>query len=198
MSAKKTTPTKSVQFGRQLAGLSFMATVTAFWQLADAIHLFKYPDNPLNCNLNPILDCGSVINNSYSSIFGPPNMLIGIVFFSFMLAVGVMLSLGVRANRALALTQLTLASGMTAFSAWFFYVSLYSMGKVCIFCVGIWAALIPIFVLSLRFVFQRKEAPRIPKSFQQFVIGNTPNIIMATYVIMVMLYLVRFREYYFG
>lgn len=49
-----------------------------------------------NCDLNAFVSCGGVINTPEASAFGFPNPIIGIVGFTVVLTLGVLLASGVR------------------------------------------------------------------------------------------------------
>ena len=158
------------------------------------IHGLKNPEVPLSCNINPIVDCGSVLDHPLSSVFWVPNSMIGMIFFTFLLVLGALLWSRVRLTVVAQKILLAVVSALMAFSVWFFLASLYDIGKICIFCIFIWFSSVPLFVLSLKeygsVVLNKKQA--------RFIQTNYIRIIVSSYLVGVLLFLVRFRDYYFG
>ncbi len=187
------------RMGLLVSGLSLVGLVASFWQTAEKIHLLQYPEDPLSCNINPIVDCGTVLSNKLSAVFGVPNSMIGMVIFSLLLMAGLMMLSGVSLKKATKRLILLLTLGVFAFAVWFFAVSLYVIGKICIFCVFIWASSIPLVVL-------------VSGEYGDTLFGNSKLVkwklkwfktrplqpIVVLYALALVLFLYRFRDYYFG
>ena len=62
--------------------------LASFLQMLEKITLVKNSEAVLSCNLNSVFNCSNVLNASQSSVFGFPNSLLCIVFFSLLLAAG--------------------------------------------------------------------------------------------------------------
>lgn len=166
--------------------------VAMTWQASERIHMLKNPGGALSCNLNPIVDCGTVLGNRWAALFGFPNAFIGMIVFAMLALSGLYILLGTTPNRSYRNVVMALASILLAFSVWFFGMSLYVIGKVCIFCAVGWIVSIPIFVYTL--ANWTNEQSGIGKFFRK----NHINLIAVSYVVMLMLYLLKFLDYYFG
>lgn len=196
---KKTITKTMKKFEFWLLSLSTVGLIAAFWQTAEKIHYLKNPDVALSCNLNPIVDCGTVLSHSLSSVFGVANSLIGIIAFTFLAAAGVFLLMGARFNIVIKRLIVAIAAIMFMFSVWFFGVSLYEIGKICIFCVFIWTATIPLFLSVVR---QYDEVIFTNKTFlspvRNYINNRLGYSIALVYIIGIGMFLFRFREYYFN
>lgn len=173
-----------------LGGLA--GTVAMTWQAAERIHMLKNPGVILSCNLNPVVDCGTVLANRWAALFGFPNAFIGMIVFAMLMLSGVFMLLGTAPNRAYRNVVMTLASILLGFSVWFFGMSLYVIGKICIFCVVGWIVTIPIFTYTVA------NWTKADGKIGRFVRQNHINILVVAYVIMLALYLIKFSDYYFG
>lgn len=103
------------------------------------------------CDVNPWISCGQVMQTWQSSLFGFPNMFIGIVAF----AVIITTAMGILAGATFARWYwLGLQAGVTlgfAFVVWLWSQALYSIHILCPFCMIVWAVMIPMFVwVSIR------------------------------------------------
>ena len=128
-----------------LVGGSLIGLVASVWQAAERIQMLKHPGVALSCNLNPVIDCGTVLGNRWASLFGFPNAFIGIAIFAMLLMAGVALATGTKPSKGFQRVLLAISIVLILFALWFFGMSLYVIGKVCIFCLFIWAVSVPIF-----------------------------------------------------
>lgn len=196
MANKRTT---AITYPRLLVGASLIGLVASFWQLTERIHMLKYPADPLNCNINPVVDCGSVLGDKLAAVFGPPNALIGVVIFSLLFALSLQRVSGGSWTRFVQKFVLTLSTIIFLFSIWFFSVSLYSIGKICIFCVFIWAVSMPIAVYGVKdYLENQKKLSASAEKTKRFLQKNHLTILATIYAILITLFLLRFQEYYFG
>ena len=112
----------------------------------EKLEVLKDPNHATVCDVNPWISCGQVMQTWQSSVFGFPNMFIGIVAFAITTAVGMALLAGARFARWY---WLGLQAGITLgfiFVVWLWSQALYSIRILCPFCMVVWAAMIPLFV----------------------------------------------------
>jgi uncharacterized membrane protein len=175
-----------------VGGLLGMVAMT--WQASERISMLKNPSISLNCNLSPVIDCGTVLGNKLAALFGFPNAFIGMIVFAMLALAGIAGITGVKFTKNFKNVVLSLATILIMFSMWFFAASLYSIGKICIFCVVGWIVSVPIFVYSLiSWLSDKKDSKLLP-----MLQNNHLVIILAWYVVLFLLFLFRFREYYFN
>lgn len=175
-----------------VGGLFGMIAMT--WQASERIAMLKNPTASLNCNLSPVIDCGTVLGNKLAALFGFPNAFIGMIVFAMLTLAGIAGLTGVKYTKQFKTVIMVLSTILILFSMWFFAVSLYSIGKICIFCAVGWIVSVPIFVYSLMsWLSDKKDSKLLP-----ILEKNHLVIIFAWYVVLFLLFLFRFREYYFG
>ncbi|MCX4749888.1 vitamin K epoxide reductase family protein [Kitasatospora sp. NBC_01287] len=111
----------------------------------DKFELLKNPHTALNCNINPVIACGSVMTSHQASAFGFPNSLLGLVGFAVVLATGAGMLAGARYRRWYWLgLQLGTTLGL-ALIHWLISQSLYSIGALCPYCMVVWTVTIALF-----------------------------------------------------
>lgn len=178
---------------------SIVGLVASVWQAAERVQMLKNPGGALSCNLNPVIDCGSVLGNRWAALFGFPNAFIGIAMFAMLLMAGVLLASGGKPSKVFSWALLGVSIMVILFSFWFFGMSLYVIGKVCLFCLFIWAVSVPIFWYGL-LNFWRTLPPKntVLQKVRAFSERHHLDILLVVYILMVLLYLIRFRSYYFG
>jgi uncharacterized membrane protein len=189
----------NITYPQMLVGASIVGLVASFWQAAERVHMLKFPTEELSCNISPIVDCGGVLGDKLAAVFGPPNAFIGVVVFSLLLAFGIQRLSGGAWTSLVQKVVAVLSKLILLFSFWFFWVSLYSLGKICIFCVFIWAASVPIGVYGVRdYLKNQKKSKGLQKSISDFLDENHFKVVVGIYSIMIVLYFLRFQDYYFG
>lgn len=112
----------------------------------EKLEVLKDPSYVTVCDVNPWISCGQVMQTWQSSVFGFPNMFIGIVAFAVIITTAMGLLAGAKFARWY---WLGLQAGVTlgfAFVVWLWSQALYSIHILCPFCMVVWAAMIPLFV----------------------------------------------------
>lgn len=125
---------KRIVYGLMTGG-GTIGLVAAFLQIIEKIQLLKYADKPLVCDLNSIFSCSSVLNAWQSSVFGFPNSLMCMVFFTIFATVGLAGLSGATLPRAFRLGVHALSLFVLAFALWFLSQSVYVIGALCILCI---------------------------------------------------------------
>lgn len=185
---------------------SAIGLIASFGLMLDTIKLFENPDAILLCNVNPFISCSSVIDTWQGYVFGFPNPLLGIIAFSMLLAVGVMLFSGGRAKKPLwLLVNLgTLAS--VVFVVWFIYESIWNLGTICIYCLTTWIVTWPIFLYTTiwnyrenHFKFEKLKSKYQGKidTIGKNISDNHIHYLFVWYFLIAVLIVFKFKEYIF-
>nr|WP_246173144.1 vitamin K epoxide reductase family protein [Arthrobacter gandavensis] len=101
-----------------------------------------------SCDINPWVSCGTVFQTWQASIFGFPNPLIGIVAFAVIITTAVALLAGASFKRWY---WMGLQAGVTlgmVFVVWLWSQALFDIYVLCIYCIVVWTAMIPMFVFT--------------------------------------------------
>lgn len=116
----------------------------------DKIDLLKAEINgtakDLGCDLSAFVSCSDVVSSSQSEAFGFPNTFMGVVGFSVVVTLGVLLASGVVLPRWIwGGFGLGVLFGI-GFVTWLQYQAIFEIGKLCPWCMVVWAMMIPMFV----------------------------------------------------
>ncbi len=197
-SVKKLNLEKIYAYVLSLGGIVGLVAMT--WQASERIHMLKNPDAGLSCSLNPIVDCVGVLGNRLAAIFGFPNAFLGMIFFAILATAGMLLFSGGRFVGWFRKFVMAVSTVLILFSVWFYGVSLYSIGKICIFCVFGWIASVPMFWYGLLYYLENSNQKLSKRSARFLEFGKKHHIdaIVLAYVVMLVLFLFRFRDYYFN
>lgn len=108
-------------------GASFTLAVEEF-------HLLKDPNAILSCSFNLVLNCAAVMKTWQASVFGFPNMFIGLIGYSVVITVAVVALTGARFPRWF-LTTANICYGLgLLFAYWLFFNSVYVIQILCPWC----------------------------------------------------------------
>jgi uncharacterized membrane protein len=124
--------------------------VASFDDTLEKISLLKNSHSILTCNLNSVFSCSNVLNAHQSSVFGFPNSLLCIVFFSVTLSAGLMGWFGGRIIYQLRYLYQALALFFAGFGYWFFWQSIFNLHSLCILCIFCYAGVLTINVAWFR------------------------------------------------
>lgn len=118
------------------------------WLVLERLRTLSDPGYVTSCDISPWVSCGEVFKTWQAAIFGFPNPLIGLAAFVVPITVGMALLAGARFSRWF---WLGLQAGVTLgfiFVVWLWSQALYSIMILCPYCMVVWAAMIPLFVLT--------------------------------------------------
>lgn len=179
-------------WGVGLVVLGAVGLAAAFTLVVERFRLLEDPSYRPSCDLNPVLSCGSVMVTDQAALLGFPNPLLGLVGFTIVVTIGVLLAAGVPVPRwilaGLALGSLT---GL-ALVHWLIFQSLYRINALCPWCMVVWAVTIPIAVWSVLKAAGGAEGNRGVTA----VWSIRHLIVLFWYLIVVVLIVARFWDYW--
>jgi uncharacterized membrane protein len=170
-----------------VVGLAAALTLTV-----EKIEILINPDYVPSCSINPVLSCGSVMITPQASAFGFPNPLIGIVSFSVVVVTGVLALTRVRLPRWywVGLTGGTLLGA--AFIHWLIFQSLYRIGALCPYCMGVWAVTIPLLVVVASIAMQPLQSNPVARVLYTW----RWSLVALWFTALILMILMRFWDYW--
>ncbi|MBV7364041.1 vitamin K epoxide reductase family protein [Actinomycetaceae bacterium TAE3-ERU4] len=105
------------------------------------------PDKKQSCDINSWISCGASLSSWKSALFGVPNALLGVIAFSALTAIGVLLLSRVQLPRWVWLGLFLASMGAVLFVYWFAYESAFSFKTICPWCLLVWIVTIALFVV---------------------------------------------------
>jgi len=163
--------------------------------IVQKIAVLSNPDFVPNCDINPVLSCGSVINTEQASLFGFPNPVLGVIGFTIVIMFGALLFAGVELPRSMWLSlNLGALAGMF-FVIWLVGQSLYVIGALCPWCMVVWSITIPIFwqVTTDNLASGRLN---LGTSLSEIIVTLKWILIASSYLIIMALIFVRWQDFW--
>lgn len=163
--------------------------------LIQKINLLANPGYVLNCDINPVLSCGSVITTDQASAFGFPNPILGVIGFTAVITFGVFLLVNFQPPRWMWLGLQVGTTLAMAFVIWLFVQSLYVIGALCPWCMVVWSVTIPMFWQVAFFNLENKNFGNKLGSLT-WLLPLKSILVAATYLIMAGLIFVRWSDFW--
>ena len=159
------------------------------------IAVLSDPDFVPNCDINPILSCGSVISTEQASLFGFPNPVLGVIGFTIVIMFGALLFTGVEMPRLMWLGLNFGALAGMVFVIWLVSQSLYVIGALCPWCMVVWAVTIPIFWQVTTDNLASNKL-RLGKGLSEIIVTLKWILIAGSYLIIMALIFVRWQDFW--
>jgi uncharacterized membrane protein len=131
--AVKTERSNQWIFGTMLA-FGIVGLIASFVLAVEEFHLLKDPTTTLSCSFNLVLNCSTVMQTWQASVFGFPNMFIGLMAFPIVIVVA---ALGLAQARLPRWFYVYANVGYllgAIFAYWLFFNSLYDIQVLCPWC----------------------------------------------------------------
>jgi uncharacterized membrane protein len=173
----------------------FIGIAASIELIIQKIAVLSNPDFVPNCDINPVLSCGSVINTAQAAIFGFPNPVLGVIGFTIVIMFGALLFAGVELPRSMWLgLNIGALAGMFLI-IWLVGQSLYVIGALCPWCMVVWAITIPIFwqVTTDNLVSNRLS---LGKSLSEIIVTLKWILVASSYLIIMALIFVRWSDFW--
>lgn len=133
-------------FGVLAALTGTVAFIASGILVLERLALYKNPDYVTSCDFNPWVSCGTVMKSWQAALFGFPNPLLGIVGFAIVITTAMALLAGARFAKWYWLGfQLGITLALV-FVIWLWSQALYDINALCLYCMVVWAMVIPLFV----------------------------------------------------
>lgn len=126
------------------AVIGMVATIVLVYE---RVQLWMDPNHVTSCDISPWVSCGDVMQSWQATLFGFPNQFIGLVAFSVVITTAMALFARAQFSRWFWLwLNIGVFLGF-AFCIWLWSQSVYVISVLCLYCMVVWAAMIPMFVL---------------------------------------------------
>ena len=194
---KQNQKTDRIIFSVMLAA-GILALAAAFTLTVNKFEVLQNPDVALACSINLVLDCSTVMSTWQASVFGFPNMVIGLMAFSVVITVALAGLAGVKFPRWwLIVANIGFLLG-AIFSYWLFFQSVYAIAVLCPWCLLVTLSTTLIFSSMLHynlkhntFALKKKMNDRVQRFLEA---GYHQMIVLAWLALMAALVIIQFGE----
>lgn len=182
-------------FSTMLVG-ALLALFASFNLTLDKFMILQDPDTALNCSINIVLNCATVMESWQSSLLGFPNMIIGLMAYPIIITVAVLGLLGVKFPRSFVIAASIGYLLSALFSFWLFFESLYAIQVLCPWCLLVTFSE-TLILASITYYVLRENTYRLSKKadvkVQAFLkAGYFPMIVVSWIVLLFALIFLKF------
>ncbi len=162
----------------------------------EKIALLEDSGHIASCSLSPIVACSPVINSPEASVFTIPNPSFGILSFSLVTGVGMMLLAGAEKLKKWFWQAFLFGTLLGLVSiGWLIHETLYEIGAICLYCTAAWVVTIATFVTTLKYV-SEEGVIELPTKLKVLVEKYPLEIMVSIYGVIIILILQRFWNYW--
>ena len=111
-----------------------LGLVASFLETIEYQEILKNAHAQLVCDLNSVFSCGNVLNSWQSKLFGFPNSMLCMVFFTLMFSAGLVGLAGGMLTAKLRLWLHGIALFFVGFAMWCMWESTFRVRALCILC----------------------------------------------------------------
>lgn len=145
---EKVNPTAKID--RQFAWIALVGGLIAFASAGmlvyEHLQIFMDAGHVSICDVNALLNCGTVMRTPQAEAFGFPNPFIGLVGFSIVITTAMALFAGAKFKRWY---WIGMQLGLTfafCFILWLWFQTTFNINALCIFCMFVWIVTTMMFV----------------------------------------------------
>lgn len=178
-----------------LAAIGMMASLALGYETLETI---KNPDYNPSCNISPIISCGKVMASEYSEVFGVPNPVFGIIGFSALITLALVIVSGAKLRRRMWYLMLAAGAIGVVWVHYLFFISVYSIGSICPWCSVLWISTIPIFWLIVTHAAASGmlDFNKYTKRCANLWSTYAGPILITWYLVLVVIVFIRFNDYW--
>lgn len=131
--------------------------------IVEKIESLAHPAAQLACNFSVLVGCSASLNSEQGSLLGVPNPVLGLMFWSAIVTIGVVI-IAVELPRWIWLLLTLGMTGALALVVWFIIQSIYVIGVLCPWCMLTWVMTIPLFLLVVWHALRSGVIPLPPRA----------------------------------
>lgn len=202
--AKKTTQVERSNkwiFGTMLA-FGIVGLIASFVLAVEEFHLLKDPMTTLSCSFNLVLNCSTVMQTWQASVFGFPNMFIGLMAFPVVIVVATLGLARVQLPRWFYLHANVGYLLGAIFAYWLFFNSLYDIQVLCPWCLVVTLST-TLLLATITSYNVRENTFNVSKAvnarMQAYLMKDLHKLIVASWIVlMVVLVVLQFGDALFA
>lgn len=172
--------------------------IASFALTYDKIQVLKNPAYDPSCNISPILSCGSVMKTEQANLLGVPNTIFGLISFSMLTMLGIVLLAGATLKRWLWLAINAGALGGFIFFIYLYFQAVFRIHAICPYCFVVWLIVPP--VVWYTTLYNLKEgnlkAKRIKPRIKNWLQRHHGDLLLTYYLVFFAILLNRFWYYW--
>lgn len=170
-----------------LLGFGITGLIASFVLAVEEFHLLKNPDTILSCSFNLVLNCAAVMKTWQASVFGFPNMFIGLIGFPLVIMIALLGLSKVKLPKWFLLGAEIGIVFWTFFAYWLFFNSLYVIQVLCPWCLVVTFSMTMLSAAITRYNLQQNTfgfSKATHKKVVQFLAKDFDKLLVAGWIVL--------------
>jgi uncharacterized membrane protein len=176
--------------------------IVSFILAVEEIHLLKNPNAVLSCSINIVLNCSTVMQTWQASVFGFPNMLIGLMGYPVVITTAVVALVGAKLPRWYWIAANICYGLGVLFAYWLFFNSVYVIQVLCPWCLVITFSTTILFAAITHYNLRENTfnlGKRANQMMQEYLKNDYGKVLAAGWIVlMIVLVVLKFGDSLFG
>lgn len=172
-------------FGTMLA-FGIVGLAASFVLAVEEFHLLQNPDTVLSCTINLVLNCATVMKTWQATVFGFPNMFIGLVGFPIVITIALLGLSRIKFPRWFLIGAEIGYVFWTLFAYWLFLNSVYVIEVLCPWCLIVTFSMTILTATITRYNLKNnvfKLSGHMHKKVMQFIEKDYDKLAVAIWVV---------------
>ena len=184
-STKKEAHSRNWLFGTMLT-FGITGLIASFTLAVEEFALLKDPNTVLSCSFNLVLNCATVMKTWQASVFGFPNMFIGLMGFPMVIMIALLGLSKVKFPRWFLIGAEIGYAIFTLFAYWLFFSSVYVIQVLCPWCLVVTFSMTMLTATITHYNLQQNTfgfKKTAQKSIEKFLANDYDKLIVAAWVV---------------
>ena len=184
-SAKKDNHSRNWLFGTMLT-FGITGLIASFTLAVEEFALLKDPNTVLSCSFNLVLNCATVMKTWQASVFGFPNMFIGLMGFPMVIMIALLGLSKVKFPRWFLIGAEIGYVLFTLFAYWLFFNSVYVIQVLCPWCLVVTFSMTMLAATITHYNLQQNTfgfKKSTQKSIERFLAKDYDKLIVAAWIV---------------
>lgn len=188
-------------FGVMLA-FGIIGLSASFILAIEEFHLLKNPDSILSCTFNLVLNCATVMQTWQATVFGFPNMFIGLIGFPMVILIALLGLSQIKFPRWILIGAEIGYVFWTLFAYWLFFSSVYVIQVLCPWCLIVTFSMTILAATITRYNLRENTfsfSPKRHKAIRAFLAKDYDKLAVAAWIVfLVALVFLKFGDALFA
>lgn len=170
-----------------MLAFGIIGLAASFVLAVEEFHLLKTPDAILSCSINIVLNCSDVMKTWQASVFGFPNMFIGLMGYPVVIVAAVIGLTGAKLPRWYWILA-NICYGLGAlFAYWLFFQSVYVIQVLCPWCLIVTFATTILLATITHYTLRENMfgfSKKLNEKIQMFIANDYGKILTASWLVL--------------
>lgn len=172
---------------------AILSLIAAFNLSIDAVELAKNPNTHLNCSINVVINCATVANSKYASLFGFPNSFIGMMVEPIFIVIAIAMLMGTKFSKKFMFATEISAICALIFAFGLFFISSFIIHVLCPWCMLVFISTIIMFFAISRYNIRENNlflSSKLEKRSNNYIDKDYDKLTLAIIIVIILAFII--------